>query len=177
MPFVLACIAAGKPVLTEKPLGITVPSCELVLDAEIDAGRRFTTVGFMRRYEDVQAVAVCDPFVSKRVRTKAAVDEYYGNTDCKAYEYYGDVLARDDIDAVMISTPDHWHVPMSLAAIRAGKDVCCEKPTYTIEQGQVLVRFHRRAHLHIITASGLLDHPVVVPWWKNMSLRMIAQLP
>ncbi len=49
--FVLACIAAGKPVMTEKPLGITVPSCELVLDAEIEAGRRFTTVGFMRRYD------------------------------------------------------------------------------------------------------------------------------
>jgi hypothetical protein len=46
-----------------------------------------------------------------------------------------------------------------------------------IEQGQVLVRFHRRAHLPIITASGLLDQPVVVPWWKNMSLRMTAQLP
>jgi myo-inositol 2-dehydrogenase/D-chiro-inositol 1-dehydrogenase len=49
--FVLACIAAGKPVLTEKPLGITVPSCERVLDAEIEAGRRFTTVGFMRRFD------------------------------------------------------------------------------------------------------------------------------
>jgi myo-inositol 2-dehydrogenase / D-chiro-inositol 1-dehydrogenase len=61
--FVLACIAAGKPVLTEKPLGITVPSCELVLDAEIAAGRRFTTVGFMRRY---------DPEYG---RLKATVDE------------------------------------------------------------------------------------------------------
>ena len=49
--FVLACIAAGKPVLTEKPLGITVPSCELVLDAEMAAGRRYTTVGFMRRFD------------------------------------------------------------------------------------------------------------------------------
>ena len=49
--FVLACITAGKPVLTEKPLGITVPSCERVLDAEIAAGRRFTTVGFMRRFD------------------------------------------------------------------------------------------------------------------------------
>ena len=63
VPFVLACIAAGKPVLTEKPLGITVPSCERVLDAEIAAGRRFTTVGFMRRY---------DP---EYLRLKATVDE------------------------------------------------------------------------------------------------------
>jgi myo-inositol 2-dehydrogenase/D-chiro-inositol 1-dehydrogenase len=49
--YVLACIAAGKPVMTEKPLGITVPSCELVLEAEMEADRRFTTVGFMRRYD------------------------------------------------------------------------------------------------------------------------------
>jgi myo-inositol 2-dehydrogenase/D-chiro-inositol 1-dehydrogenase len=61
--FVLACIAAGKAVMTEKPLGITVPSCERVLQAEIDAGRRFTTVGFMRRY---------DPEYG---RLKATVDE------------------------------------------------------------------------------------------------------
>ncbi len=61
--FVLASIAAGKPVLTEKPLGITVPSCELVLDAEIEAGRRFTTVGFMRRF---------DP---EYMRLKTTVDE------------------------------------------------------------------------------------------------------
>lgn len=61
--FVLACIAAGKPVMTEKPLGITVPSCELVLQAEMEAERRFTTVGFMRRY---------DPEYG---RLKATVDE------------------------------------------------------------------------------------------------------
>jgi transposase len=46
-----------------------------------------------------------------------------------------------------------------------------------IADGQVLVRFHRRAHLPIVTASGLLDRPVVVPWWDNMSLQMTAQLP
>ncbi len=46
-----------------------------------------------------------------------------------------------------------------------------------IDEQQVLVRFHRRAHLPIITASGLLDEPVVVPWWQNMTLRMTEQLP
>ena len=61
--FVLACIAADKPVMTEKPLGITVPSCERVLQAEMEASRRFTTVGFMRRY---------DPEYG---RLKATVDE------------------------------------------------------------------------------------------------------
>jgi transposase len=46
-----------------------------------------------------------------------------------------------------------------------------------ITEDQVLVRFHRRAHLPIITASGLLDQPIVVPWWNNMSLQMTAKLP
>ena len=46
-----------------------------------------------------------------------------------------------------------------------------------VENGHVLVRFHRRAHLPIIIASGLLDQPVVVPWWGNMSLQMTAQMP
>jgi transposase len=46
-----------------------------------------------------------------------------------------------------------------------------------IEDGQVLVRFHRRAHLPIVTASGLLDQPVTVPWWNNLSLRMTQKTP
>ena len=58
---------------------------------------------------------------------------------CRAYGDFREVLARDDVDAVMISTPDHWHVPMSLAAVEAGKDVCCEKPlTRTIAEGRKL---------------------------------------
>ncbi len=71
VPLVLACIAAGKPVLTEKPLGITVPTCESVLDAEIAAGRRLTTVGFMRRFDPeygrlkatVEAGSIGEPLV------------------------------------------------------------------------------------------------------------------
>ena len=52
---------------------------------------------------------------------------------------FREVLARQDIDAVMISTPDHWHVPMAMAAAQAGKDVSCEKPlTRSIAEGRVL---------------------------------------
>ena len=55
-----------------------------------------------------------------------------------------EVLQRDDIDAVMISTPDHWHTLMSVEAMRAGKDVQCEKPTLTIDEGKILVSEARR---------------------------------
>jgi len=54
------------------------------------------------------------------------------------YNDFRDVLAREDIDAVMISTPDHWHVPISILAAQAGKDICCEKPTLTIGEGRIL---------------------------------------
>ena len=76
----------------------------------------------------VQYVAVCD--VRKNVcnGAKGSVDRQYNNTDCKAYGDFRDLLARNDINAVVIATPDHWHVPIALAAVRAGKDVYVEKP-------------------------------------------------
>ena len=90
------------------------------------------------RLDDAQVLAVCDVMKDRCDSAKKRVDAAYGNTDCVTYADWRDVIARKDIDAVMISTPDHWHVPMSIAAMRAGKDVCCEKPTLTIEQGRVL---------------------------------------
>ncbi|MBK1875303.1 Gfo/Idh/MocA family protein [Pelagicoccus mobilis] len=76
-----------------------------------------------------QIVAVCDPIRERRI----ARAEQWGVED--HYNDFRDVLARDDVDGVHISTPDHWHVPMSIAAAKAGKDVYCEKPLgLTIEQ-------------------------------------------
>lgn len=77
-------------------------------------------------------------------RARDLVNEKYGNTDCAIYGDFRAILARRDIDAVCISTPDHWHVPMSLMALRAGKDVICEKPTLTIQEGRALSDTVRR---------------------------------
>jgi len=93
---------------------------------------------------DAQAVAVCDVDPVNRNIARDMVNKKYGNADCATYSDFRDVLARDDIDAVMISTPDHWHVPVSIAAAKAGKDVECEKPTLTIEEGRVLCETMQR---------------------------------
>ena len=80
-------------------------------------------------YPKSEIVAVCDPFLDRR---KIRAEEWNVQDH---YRDFRELLARDDIDAVNIVTPDHWHVPISLAAARAGKDVYCEKPLgISIEQ-------------------------------------------
>ncbi|HPD45320.1 MAG TPA: Gfo/Idh/MocA family oxidoreductase [Anaerohalosphaeraceae bacterium] len=93
---------------------------------------------------DARVLAVCDVDSNNLRRAKQAVDAKYGNSDCATTKDFREILARSDIDAVMISTPDHWHVLMSVMAARAGKDVQCEKPTLTIDEGKVLVKTIRR---------------------------------
>jgi predicted dehydrogenase len=93
---------------------------------------------------DAQAIAVCDVDPNNLKIAREMVNKKYGNTDCATYGDFREVLARDDIDAVMISTPDHWHVPISIAAAKAGKDVECEKPTLTIAEGRVLCDVMKR---------------------------------
>ena len=91
-----------------------------------------------------RVIAVCDVDDNHLFRAKETVDDRYGNEDCFQTKDFREILARKDIDAVMISTPDHWHTIISLLAIQAGKDVQCEKPTLCIREGQVLTRAVRK---------------------------------
>ena len=77
---------------------------------------------------EVKVVAVCDVDTTRRTAGKKRVDDTYGNTDCSACSDYGEILARDDIDAVVCATPDHWHAMVILDTCKAGKDMYCEKP-------------------------------------------------
>ena len=90
------------------------------------------------RQPDARVLAVCDVFRSRREKAKKMVDNHNKNKDCTTHNDFREILAQKDIDTVMISTPDHWHTLMSLMALRAGKDVQCEKPTLTIAEGRLL---------------------------------------
>ncbi|MCL5019722.1 MAG: Gfo/Idh/MocA family oxidoreductase [Patescibacteria group bacterium] len=90
------------------------------------------------KYADAQVLAVCDVDTERREQAKSLVDKQYGNTACAAYNDFREILQRKDIDAVVISTPDHWHAIISIMAAKAGKDVFCEKPTVTIEEGRAV---------------------------------------
>jgi len=82
---------------------------------------------------------------------------------CARYRDFRALLARDDVDAVMITTPDHWHVNMALAAIKAGKDICCEKPLSTcIAEGRLLADTVARSDRVFRTDSEFRSYPMTV---------------
>jgi len=90
-------------------------------------------------HAQARVVAVCDVNRLRRDAAKQTVDQQYGNTDCATYNDFRELLARDDIDGVVIATPDHWHVPVGVYAAKAGKDMYIEKPLMlSLSQGQVL---------------------------------------
>ncbi len=82
----------------------------------------------------VQVVAVSDVYVRRQERAKARIKDVVARS-IEAYGDYKKLLEREDIDAVVVATPDHWHAAISIQAMEAGKDVYCEKPvTLTIEE-------------------------------------------
>ena len=93
---------------------------------------------------EVRVIAGCDIYDIKRNRFVERVNKYYSEKGIKnqldMYIKYEDLLAREDIDAVVIATPDHWHAAIAIAACKAGKDVYLEKPlTFTVYEGQRLI--------------------------------------
>lgn len=132
--------ASGPAILPSGLLGENAPSKKITLGF-IGMGRQGigrNLVTFLSQ-PDTTVLAVCDVFQSRAEDAKRQVDQHCGNSDCRTYRDFREVLARGDLDAVVISTPDHWHVPLSMAALRAGKDVFSEKPSLTLTEGRQLV--------------------------------------
>ena len=96
--------------------------------------------GFLSQ-ADTQVVAVCDVKQDQLELARTAVNSRYANSDCKTYNDFRELLARPDIDAVSIATPDHWHVHVGVCAARAGKDMYLEKPMgLSLAEDQMLRR-------------------------------------
>lgn len=141
---VLMGAAAAPLIVPARTLGrgATPPSDRITL-ALIGAGGR--GVGESRHYtrsSECELVAMCDPQEDRRLRARDVFEKIYGqrkpsgvNRGIQAYADFREVLRRRDIDAVHIATPDHWHVPITIAAAKAGKDMHTEKPLgLSIEQ-------------------------------------------
>ena len=141
-----------------------IPGSALGLDGTVAPSNRITLasigVGGQGTYDtralmslpDTQYLAVADVDTNHRNKAKAMIEEYYkqkgDRPDFKGVDTYNDfreILARPDIDAVMIATPDHWHAVISVAAAEAGKDIYCEKPlANSVPEGRAVVNAVRR---------------------------------
>jgi predicted dehydrogenase len=134
LPSIIPGSALGKN-------GATAPGNRITVGLIGTGGRMGGVWGALSRVPGVQCVAVCDVQSSRResYRKRLKLRSEDGYVD------YRDLVARNDIDAVAIASPDHQHVPQAVAAIRAGKDVYCEKPlSNTIGEGRVLVETAKR---------------------------------
>jgi predicted dehydrogenase len=148
-PYVIPSSAIGKA-------GNITPSNRITIGC-IGLGARGTEgLKEFLHNANAQVVALCDVdresnhyYAGWRRGLKPAlevVEEYYTENKpsgtykgCETYNDFREVLAREDIDAVQIATPDHWHVPISIGAARAGKDIYCEKPlSMSVSQGRAL---------------------------------------
>jgi len=137
-------VTAAPYVLTSTALGGEgrSPASERIVVAGIGlGGRGGGDLRWMLGEQDVQFVAVCDVRKLRRDGVKKMVDAKYGNSDCATYRDLREVLAgQPDADAMLIATGDRWHALASVLAMRAGKDVYCEKPgTMTVAEGRALV--------------------------------------
>jgi len=156
-----------KRTLAAAALPVIVPSSVLGAEKEVPPSERIA-LGFVGlgshgvgvnlksflQEQDAQVVAMCDVDAKHLQNALKAATTHYDRRDgagkfqCFTTGDWREVVSRSDVDAVVVSTPDHWHVLISMAAIEAGKDVICEKPlSLTVREGRVLsdtVRRHRR---------------------------------
>ncbi len=145
----LATAALGFPtIIPSTALGdaTTPPPSKRIVMGGIGIGNMGSgDLGNFLNNPEVQYVAVCDARKSACNRAKDRVDKQYNNKDCTAYGDFRELLAREDIDAVHIATPDHWHAIMVIEACRAGKDVYCQKPeTRSLREGPLMIEAARR---------------------------------
>ena len=133
-PYIIPASALGKE-------GNIAPSERIVMGVVGTGGQARGLTKNAIGQNDTQIVALCDVNAKTLEQTKKQIDEFYENEDCKTYKDYRELTARDDIDAIIVGTPDHWHALVSVEAARNGKDIYCEKPlTWSLGEGKAVVK-------------------------------------
>jgi predicted dehydrogenase len=136
----LAASAAGPLIVPSRLFGADAPSNKITMGFIGVGWQGGSNLGNFLGQDDCQVVAICDVDEKHLSDAVNKVNQRYGNKDCKAYKDFRELLARKDIDAVCISTPDHWHSIPAIAAANAGKDIFCEKPlSHTLGEGIAMV--------------------------------------
>ncbi|MGL6225145.1 MAG: Gfo/Idh/MocA family protein [Thermoguttaceae bacterium] len=132
--------------------GTTSPNSQIV-SVSIGMGNRGSEILGSFMSEPFRTIGICDCYEPHIERAKIRVNAQYRNQDCLTFKKYEDILERDDVDVIAVSTPDHWHTKITVDACKAGKDVFCEKPlTLTLAESQQIVEAARKNNR--IVSSG-----------------------
>jgi len=140
--------AAGATVIAP----LVIPSSAWGAFGQLPPSERIATalIGSGSRGQQImeggdRVVAVCDVDAKHREDARRKINAIAGGDACQGYNDFREVLDRDDVDAVVVATPDHWHVPIAIAAVKAGKAVYVEKPlSLSMSEGRILVDAVRR---------------------------------
>jgi predicted dehydrogenase len=120
-PYVITSAALGKD-------GVPAASERVALGHIGVGGQGSELLNNFLGLKDCRSIAVADAFTDRRNRAAEMIDARAGSKICTPYRDFRELLARTDIDGVVVATPDHWHVPILIAAAKAGKDMYVEKP-------------------------------------------------
>ena len=146
-----AAFAVTAPYVMTPALGRVAPSDRIVMGIIGPGMQGRGLMGQFMRFGDTQMVAVCDVSKIRRESARDIVQRYYSGDrkgdfkGCDIYDDFRKLLARKDINAVIVSVPDHWHAIVSMTAAREGKDIYCEKPlSLTIREAWEMVNAVRK---------------------------------
>jgi predicted dehydrogenase len=132
LPYIVPSTSLGQA-------GNAAPSNRIVIGCIGVGGQGTGNMRALMGHKDVRVVAVCDVNEERRKKAKDIVDERHDDKECSMYNDFRDLLARKDIDAVMIAPQDHWHALIAVAAAKAGKDMYLEKPLgVAVTEGQAI---------------------------------------
>ena len=159
-----ALTGAGFSILPAALRGADAPSKRVNI-AMIGTGRQGIHVNLATflGMANVRVIAVCDVDRLRLAHAKAIVDRTYGNNDCRSFTDFRETLDEQGLDAVMISTPDHWHAIQALAAMKKGLHVCCEKAmTRYFDEGRALADMAKKSGLIFRLDSECRSHGYMV---------------
>lgn len=165
-----SCNTGGKPV---NRMSVPGPNDTINLGLIGLGMRTRQLISEFIRIPGVKIIAVCDIDDKRIEMASSIINNHYGGGEktCSTYKDFRELLEREDIDGVVVATPDHWHAIIAVMAIKMGKDVYCEKPvTHTIHEGRELVKAAEKYSRIVQVGSQQRSDPSfrdAVNWVRN----------
>ena len=155
----IAAAAAFPTIVPSTVFGANAPSNRITMGF-VGLGRGMGFVMHYMKRKDVRVLGVCDVAHGRADGVAGMVNDEYKSKGCTAYYDFRQIVARDDIDTILIYTQTHWHAIIAVAALNAGKDVFCEKPlSLTIAEGRAVCDAVKRNNRVFLAGTQYRTYP------------------